>query len=293
MFCHSTRSERLHNTRRWVGALPLTMVMAVTLLGAGGAFARKDHGQEDREEAWDDYYKARKHAHRGQFRRALDDIDEALEGIPGEDQFKLTKAYILLDLGRDEQAIPILQEIMESSASRLAADARHELEHLGQVGPVKNPDAPARSGGVSMSSGPGSGKTDSPNVMKSGSAESGASKDSRRDSSQAEPGLHREASRSESGNRARCLAWEHYEYGRHLAKMGWLEKSMRPLDRAIQLWPEEGRFFLTRGLVQFDLGNREDAVKDLNSAREKGYGWVKRRAADELELMGEVVKTES
>jgi len=92
-----------------------------------------------------------------------------------------------------------------------------------------------------------------------------------------------------AAHHARELAWKHYEYGRYLAQSGWLERATKPLDRAIHLWPDEARFYLTRGLVRFDLGRREEAVADLKKAHGFPDSWVQRRAADELELMGEPV----
>jgi len=74
----------------------LLLVVWISLSGPGIASAHADRdsesreADEDRREAWEDYYEARDHAHRGHFRRALDEIDEALEELPQENRFRLT-----------------------------------------------------------------------------------------------------------------------------------------------------------------------------------------------------------
>src|SRR5205823_1586249 len=82
------------------------------------------------------------------------------------------------------------------------------------------------------------------------------------------------------------LALHNYEYARCLANDGWLSRALGPLNRAIDLDPDQGVFYLSRGNLRIDLGQKEEAIDDFKTAYIRGSAHVRGEAAYLLTCLG-------
>jgi tetratricopeptide (TPR) repeat protein len=79
----------------------------------------------------------------------------------------------------------------------------------------------------------------------------------------------------------------HYYRARHAADNGAFDEALENLDRAIRIKDNEHQFYSLMGQINYQMGNREEAISNFARARDlAGFLSMQRLYAQKLELLG-------
>lgn len=198
---------------------------------------------KNQDAAWEHHRFGLELSNAGWLSRAVIPLEKATDLDPENGEYHLSLGLLYIDLDRENDGVASLEKAYKFGTGEIKAQAAYELAYIGVIVPTDQ-KSPVTSG-----------KESDPRSAK-----------------ERDEQLWREQV-------AETIGWRNYEYGKLLADDGWLSRSVGPLSRAIELQPEQGVFYLTRGSVRLDLGNQDDAVKDFIEAYKKGNSGIRGEAA--------------